>query len=205
MSEIDYQALRERYSPKPVPECSVCGEEMSIQRISGAQVVYACSGYGDDGDFKIGRTLADEHYEKSRVTVLDVGDPEVLALLDWLETKDNRIAELEKIATDYALKFQKAQDALKYAVLMRNKALSFEEAMQCTKEKYEGVIKKLAKNEHPVSPIPKPENDKFTVSIPDPKEYFINGVFQPLRYERDVERAIIKAGGKVSWQEAEDN
>ncbi|WP_247194267.1 ead/Ea22-like family protein [Escherichia coli] len=33
MSKIDYQALRERYSPKPVPECSVCGEEMSIQRI----------------------------------------------------------------------------------------------------------------------------------------------------------------------------
>ncbi|EOM4628821.1 ead/Ea22-like family protein, partial [Escherichia coli] len=29
------------------------------------------------------------------------------------------IAELEKIATDYALKFQKAQDALKYAVLLR--------------------------------------------------------------------------------------
>ncbi|EPX0830807.1 ead/Ea22-like family protein, partial [Escherichia coli] len=27
--------------------------------------------------------------------------------------------ELEKIATDYALKFQKAQDALKYAVLLR--------------------------------------------------------------------------------------
>ncbi|EII45585.1 hypothetical protein EC23916_2098, partial [Escherichia coli 2.3916] len=111
MSKIDYQALRERYSPAPVPKCPICGEEMSIQRISGAQVVYACSGYGDDGDFKIGRTLADEHYEKSRVTVLDVGDPEVLALLDWLETKDNRIAELEKIATDYALKFQKAQDA----------------------------------------------------------------------------------------------
>ncbi|EPO7051433.1 ead/Ea22-like family protein [Escherichia coli] len=96
MSKIDYQALRERYSPAPVPKCPICGEEMSIQRISGAQVVYACSGYGDDGDFKIGRTLADEHYEKSRVTVLDVGDPEVLVLLDWLETKDNRIAELEK-------------------------------------------------------------------------------------------------------------
>ena len=66
MSEINYQALRERYSPVPVPKCPICGEEMSIQRISGAQVVYACSGYGDDGDFKIGRTLADEHYEKSR-------------------------------------------------------------------------------------------------------------------------------------------
>lgn len=82
MSEIDYQALRERYSPKPVPECSVCGEEMSIQRISGAHVVYACSSYGGDGDFKIGRTLADEHYEKSRVTVVDDSDPDVIALLD---------------------------------------------------------------------------------------------------------------------------
>ncbi|EOT6356530.1 ead/Ea22-like family protein, partial [Escherichia coli] len=48
-------------------------------------------------------------------------DPEVLALLDWLETKDNRIAELEKIATDYALKFQKAQDALKYAALLHSR------------------------------------------------------------------------------------
>ncbi|MEE7415005.1 ead/Ea22-like family protein [Escherichia marmotae] len=137
MSEIDYQALRERYSPKPVPECSVCGEEMSIQRISGAHVVYACSGEGDDGYFKIGRTFADEHYEKSRVTVVDDSDPDVIALLDELEAAKSklneqreyyegviadgskRIAELEKIATDYALKFQKAQDALKYAVLLR--------------------------------------------------------------------------------------
>ena len=136
MSEIDYQALRERYSPKPVPECSVCGEEMSIQRISGAHVVYACSGEGDDGYFKIGRTFADEHYEESRVTVVDDSDPDVIALLDELEAAKSklneqreyyegvisdgskRIAELEKIATDYALKFQKAQDALKYAVLL---------------------------------------------------------------------------------------
>lgn len=114
MSEIDYQALRERYSPKPVPECSVCGEEMSIQRISGAHVVYACSGEGDDGYFKIGRTFADEHYEKSRVTVVDDSDPDVIALLDELEAAKSilneqreyyegvisdgskRIAELEK-------------------------------------------------------------------------------------------------------------
>ncbi|HID2280523.1 TPA: ead/Ea22-like family protein [Escherichia coli] len=96
MSEIDYQALRERYSPKPVPECSVCGEEMSIQRISGAHVTYACSSYGGDGDFKIGRTLADEHYEKSRVTVVDDSDPDVIALLDELEAAKKRIAELEE-------------------------------------------------------------------------------------------------------------
>ncbi|HBM9790439.1 TPA: ead/Ea22-like family protein [Escherichia albertii] len=173
MSKIDYQALRERYSPAPVPKCPICGEEMSIQRMSGAQVVYACSGYGDDGDFKIGRTLADEHYEKSRVTVLDVGDPEILELLNWLETKDNRIAELEKIVTDYALKFQKAQDALKYAALLHSRTAQ--------------------------------QTNNFTVSLPDINEYFINNVFQPLRYERDVERAIIKAGGKALWQEKHEN
>ncbi|EOU5303545.1 ead/Ea22-like family protein [Escherichia coli] len=43
----------------------------------------------------------------------------VLALLDELEAQNKCIAELEKIATDYALKFQKAQDALKHVVLMR--------------------------------------------------------------------------------------
>ncbi|GCW39668.1 hypothetical protein HmCmsJML116_00952 [Escherichia coli] len=93
MSKIDYQTLRERYSPKPVPECSVCGEEMSIQRISGAHVVYACSSYGGDGDFKIGRILADEHYEKSRVTVVDDSDPDVIALLDELEAAKSKLNE----------------------------------------------------------------------------------------------------------------
>ena len=93
MSEIDYQALRERYSPKPVPECSVCGDEMSIQRISGAHVVYACSGEGDDGYFKIGRTFADEHYEESRVTVVDDSDPDVIALLDELEAAKSKLNE----------------------------------------------------------------------------------------------------------------
>lgn len=49
----------------------------------------------------------------------------MLALLDEIKRLEDenidalcRIAELEKIATDYALKFQKAQDALKYALLM---------------------------------------------------------------------------------------
>ncbi|EFA4193282.1 ead/Ea22-like family protein [Escherichia coli] len=179
MSKIDYQALRE----------------------AAEQAIHDDWGYDAD--------IFHEQVTPSGVlALLDENERmccNLIARNGEIEGLRRRAAELEKIATDYALKFQKAQDALKYAVLMRNKALSFEEAMQCTKEKYEGVIKKLAKNEHPVSPIPKPENDKFTVSIPDPKEYFINGVFQPLRYERDVEQAIIKAGGKVSWQETEDN
>lgn len=66
---------------------------MSIQRISGAHVVYACSSYGGDGDFKIGRTLADEHYEKSRVTVVDDSDPDVIALLDELEAAKSKLNE----------------------------------------------------------------------------------------------------------------
>ncbi|EMJ0646545.1 ead/Ea22-like family protein [Salmonella enterica] len=79
---IDKQALRERYSPKSVPKCHICGEEMTIQRMSASRITYGCTGEGDDGYFKFGRTFADEHYEKSRVTVVDVSDPDVLALLD---------------------------------------------------------------------------------------------------------------------------
>ncbi|EFV1353834.1 ead/Ea22-like family protein [Salmonella enterica] len=79
---IDKQALRERYSPKPVLKCHICGEEMTIQRMSASRITYGCTGEGDDGYFKFGRTFADEHYEKSRVTVVDVSDPDVLALLD---------------------------------------------------------------------------------------------------------------------------
>ncbi|EFO0430188.1 ead/Ea22-like family protein [Escherichia coli] len=108
MSEL-YYPLRERYSPKPAPKCSVCGEEMSMQRISGSHVVYACSGMEDDGCFKTGRTYADEHYKKSRITVVDDSDPDVIELLDEnvemaltlenlrveLEAAKQRIAELE--------------------------------------------------------------------------------------------------------------
>ncbi|MCO7874801.1 ead/Ea22-like family protein [Escherichia coli] len=75
-----------------------------------------------------------------------------------------RIAELEEIATDYALKFQKAQDALKHAVLLH-----------------------------------KNTSRSFTVFLPEISEYFIDSVFQPLRYERDIEKAVILAGGVVKW------
>ncbi|ECE5060775.1 TolC family protein [Salmonella enterica] len=88
MSNIDKQALRERYSPKPVPECHICGEEMTIQRMSASRITYGCTGESDDGYFKFGRIFADEHYEKSRVTVVDVSDPDVLALLDELDELD---------------------------------------------------------------------------------------------------------------------
>ncbi|HBA7225882.1 ead/Ea22-like family protein [Escherichia coli] len=118
MSELYYQTLRERFSPKPAPKCSVCGEEMSMQRISGSHVVYACSGMEDDGCFKTGRTYADEHYKKSRITVVDDSDPDVIELLDEnvemaltlenlrveLEGKDKLIAELRKQCAEWERK-----------------------------------------------------------------------------------------------------
>ncbi|WP_080214967.1 ead/Ea22-like family protein [Salmonella enterica] len=85
MTALDKQALRERYSPKPVPECHICGEEMTIQRISASRITYGCTGatYDDKGcHYAEGRSIADDHYEQSRVTVVDVSDPDVLALLD---------------------------------------------------------------------------------------------------------------------------
>ncbi|EDS7588758.1 ead/Ea22-like family protein [Salmonella enterica subsp. diarizonae] len=82
---IDKQALRERYSPKPVPECHICGKEMTIQRMSASRITYGCTGATYDAKgchYAEGRSIADDHYEQSRVTVVDVSDPDVLALLD---------------------------------------------------------------------------------------------------------------------------
>ncbi|EEY2774890.1 ead/Ea22-like family protein [Escherichia coli] len=130
MNEIYYLTLRERYSPKPAPKCSVCDEEMSIQRISGAHVVYACSGEGDDGYFKIGRTFADEHYEKSRVTVVDDSDPDVIALLDELDKRQQHIRRLEQENVEMALTLEKLRVELEEAKSKLNEQ----------REYYEGVI-----------------------------------------------------------------
>lgn len=99
MSNIDKQALRERYSEKPAPKCHICGSVMTIQRAGAGGVVYGCTGRIDkDGEgykFAEGRDFADDHYARSRVTVADESDPDVLALLDELEAAEKRIAELE--------------------------------------------------------------------------------------------------------------
>ncbi|EBM4323363.1 ead/Ea22-like family protein [Salmonella enterica] len=100
---IDKQALRERYSPKPVPECHICGEEMTIQRMSASRITYGCTGatYDDKGcHYAEGRSIADDHYEQSRVTVVDVSDPDVLALLDELEHYKSREERVTKLVLD---------------------------------------------------------------------------------------------------------
>ncbi|EAO8254120.1 hypothetical protein EJS01_25215 [Salmonella enterica] len=68
---------------------------MTIQRISASRITYGCTGEGDDGYFKFGRTFTDEHYEKSRVTVVDVSDPDVLALLDELDSANGYASAYE--------------------------------------------------------------------------------------------------------------
>ncbi|MFX2555422.1 ead/Ea22-like family protein [Enterobacter roggenkampii] len=99
MSNIDKQALRERYSEKPAPKCHICGSVMTIQRAGAGGVVYGCTGRIDkDGEgykFAEGRDFADDHYARSRVTVADESDPDVLALLDELEAADALNKHLE--------------------------------------------------------------------------------------------------------------
>ncbi|EEO0340724.1 ead/Ea22-like family protein [Salmonella enterica] len=115
---IDKQALRERYSPKPAPECHICGAEMTIQRMSASRITYGCTGatYDDKGcHYADGRSIADDHYEQSRVTVVDVSDPDVLALLDELEA-ETRYREGAFIACNrWHDKFREADDKLEAA------------------------------------------------------------------------------------------
>lgn len=84
------QALRERYSPQPVPKCHICCTEMTVQQMSASRITYGCTGatYDDTGcHYVAGRSIADDHYEQSRVTIVDVSDSDVLALLDELEAR----------------------------------------------------------------------------------------------------------------------
>ncbi|VEA75904.1 EaD [Salmonella enterica subsp. arizonae] len=133
MSNIDKQALRERYSPKPVPECHICGAEMTIQRMSASRITYGCTGatYDDKGcHYAEGRSIADDHYEQSRVTVVDVSDPDVLALLDELEHYKSREERVTKLVLDNSTSW----DAL------YKKLEATEKRIAEQREYYEGVI-----------------------------------------------------------------
>ena len=65
-------------------------------------------------------------------------------------------------------------------------------------EAVKAVLRRLAGN----SPVTPDDHIQFSVSLPAAfggDKYFIDGVFQPLRYERDCERAVVAAGGVVNW------
>ncbi|RDR25280.1 hypothetical protein C3995_01866 [Escherichia marmotae] len=133
MSKIDYQALRERYSPQPVPKCRICGHEMTVQRICGRHITYGCTGatYDDKGCYYAeGRSIADDHYGLSRVTVIDVSDPEVLALLEERERNQQYIKHRDQENEDIALTVGKLRVELEAAKSKLNEQ----------REYYEGVI-----------------------------------------------------------------
>ena len=65
-------------------------------------------------------------------------------------------------------------------------------------EAVKAVLRRLAGN----SPVTPDGHIQFSVSLPAAfggDKYFIDGVFQPLRYERDCERAVVAAGCVVNW------
>lgn len=110
MSKIDYQALRE-------------AAEQAIHDDWG----YDADIFHEQVTPSVVLALLDEikHLEDENIDALcRIAELEE-ALRDkqsLLEVMEKRVAELEKIATDYALKFRKAQDALKYALLMLKNA-----------------------------------------------------------------------------------
>lgn len=92
------EEIRQRYRPTEVPECHICGAEMTIQRMSASSITYGCAGaiYDETGcHYAEGRSLADDHYAESRITVVDVSDPDVLAMVEALEKAKQRITQLE--------------------------------------------------------------------------------------------------------------
>ena len=104
---IDKQAreeLRKRYTPPEIPNCSICGASLSIQRCGGGEpTVYACDGYEADPENPgmvrraAGRGIADKHYEESRyIDWKKGGDLDVIELLDELQAAEKRIAELRE-------------------------------------------------------------------------------------------------------------
>ncbi|EHU5756018.1 ead/Ea22-like family protein [Salmonella enterica] len=152
MSNIDKQALRERYSPKPVPKCHICGEEMTIQRMSASRITYGCTGatYDDKGcHYAEGRSIADDHYEQSRVTVVDVSDPDVLALLDDLEHYKSREERVTKLVLDNSTSWDVLYEKLEAA----------KKRIAEQREYYEGVIadgsKRIAELEARAVNLPK--------------------------------------------------
>lgn len=133
MSNIDKQALRERYSPQPIPKCHICGAEMTVQRMSASRITYGCTGatYDDNGCHYVeGRSIADDHYEQSRITVVDVSDPDVLTLLDEMEAAEHTAAVDHEAACSLVEENEE----------VKRKLAAAEKRIAEQREYYEGVI-----------------------------------------------------------------
>ncbi|HCQ3717239.1 TPA: ead/Ea22-like family protein [Escherichia coli] len=123
MSKIDFQALREK-AEKATKGSYIVGHT-SVNQHGNLTGVFVCQKWkGEPGgviaECHVNCLVETDVQAYANAEFIAAFNPNVaLALLDEREAQNKCIAELEKIATDYALKFQKAQDALKHVVLMR--------------------------------------------------------------------------------------
>jgi predicted peroxiredoxin len=141
MTALNKQALREHYSPKPVPKCHICGAEMTIQRMSVLRTTYGCTGatYDDKGcHYAEGRSIADDHYAQSHVTVVDLSDPEVLAVLDELEATESKCREL---AAENAYLLNGASRELNTSWMFHKTMLGAQAALVCLTHGYQAAAR----------------------------------------------------------------
>jgi hypothetical protein len=88
LSDADLaEVLSHAYRSEPIPPCRVCGSKLSVQSAGGGNAtVWGCSGWvpsadGTDLERAPGRSVADEHYSRSRWTQYQAGDDRVLELV----------------------------------------------------------------------------------------------------------------------------
>ena len=111
-----------------------------------------------------------------------------------LDAAKQRIAELEAkpVSQTYKLTFEQWLEQQHDKIDVDCGCVSTEMLMHWIRVAYE------AGN----SPVTPDGHIQFSVSLPAAcggDKYFIDGVFQPLRYERDCEKAVVAAGGVVNW------
>ncbi|EAZ5303128.1 ead/Ea22-like family protein [Salmonella enterica] len=182
MSNIDKQALRQK-------AVKAGGEEWLSRKMPGPAGEYTVIVKGSlekHPGWTTCRPVVDEVIDKKTMDFIAASNPAtVLALLD-----EN-------------IQLQREKDAVEAV------ALALRDDMQDAREKLEAAERRIAeldqrlieyagiatREAHRVA-----ELEARTVNLPAAcadDEYFIDGVFQALRYERDIERAIIAAGIKV--------
>ncbi|RTP54991.1 ead/Ea22-like family protein [Enterobacter hormaechei] len=146
MSNIDKQALRE-VAEKATPgrweyypgNTSIEYNVDSMDEDQGSIV------YVDSGDFTQKQT------DLNGAFIAASNPTTVLALLDELEASYSRIGELEVIATDYGIKFQKAQDAMKHQSLLHKSQMEAAEKRIAELEARE-VVLPSTQDVHPLGP-----------------------------------------------------
>ncbi|HGY8834355.1 TPA: DUF551 domain-containing protein [Escherichia coli] len=111
-----------------------------------------------------------------------------------LDAAKQRVAELEAkpVSQTYKLTFEQWLEQQHDKIDVDCGCVSTEMFMHWIRVAYE------AGN----SPVTPDGHVQFSVSLPAAfggDKYFIDGVFQPLRYERDCEKAVVAAGGVVNW------